>query len=89
MTPHAEAACCVIVLPGGAGDHLYTTCPAFRRHSARPGALRCIAPGCDPLDPTVCGWCRRVWKARHRIQEAPPTETAVIRYLRPRVRPAS
>ena len=58
--------CPILVLTDG-GDHLYETCPALRRSLARWGgkARRCDNPTCDPLDCTVCGWCRRVWKARH------------------------
>jgi len=54
------SACPILVCTNG--DHLYETCPAVRRNCDRP--IPCVAAGCDPLAPTVCGWCRRVWRAR-------------------------
>jgi hypothetical protein len=60
-----DVSCPIIVLPAGT-DHLYEACPGFQRGIDRPRALPCVTRGCDPLDETVCGWCRRVWKARHR-----------------------
>jgi len=60
--------CPIIVCPMGA-DHLYETCPHCQRDTQLGGSKQlecgCNYP-CDPLDESVCGWCRRVWKARHR-----------------------
>ena len=50
----------------GMMDHLIDTCPALRKetHGAPPREGRgSIA---DIEDVSVCGWCRRVWKARNR-----------------------
>jgi len=49
-------------------DHLYERCPHFQRDARLGGSKRwdCTChPPCDPLDESVCGWCRRVWRARH------------------------
>ncbi len=54
-------------------DHLYLTCPGLAKAFGQP---RCCerhpfsigdkAIGTvDPLGPDICGWCRRVWLARH------------------------
>jgi hypothetical protein len=43
---------------GGVVDHLYPTCPALR------GKGRVGRGAIDPEDPDVCGWCKRVWRAR-------------------------
>lgn len=60
-------ACALLVCWLGA-DHLYRECPHYRRQAGpdERDALACNFLGCDPLDETVCGWCRRVWEARHR-----------------------
>jgi hypothetical protein len=59
---------CPIIVCAEGGDHLYETCPHLRREVGHRGttAISCTCSGtCDPLDATVCGWCRRVWAARH------------------------
>ena len=61
---------CPIIVCTHGGDHLYETCPNFQREAARHGenAMSCNCEGrvCNPLDDSVCGWCRRVWKARNK-----------------------
>ena len=59
---------CPLIVCSLGHDHLYESCPHFQREAAACGenAITCTIPGCDPLAETVCGWCRRVWKARHR-----------------------
>ena len=54
---------------GGVGrDHLIVTCPALQRESkGRP--VRGRGPVGDPYDLSVCGWCRRVYRARARDAE--------------------
>ncbi len=62
-----QARCPIIVCAEG-GDHLYETCPHLQREAVRreESTMGCTCSGsCDPLDETVCGWCRRVWAARH------------------------
>lgn len=53
-------------------DHLYQRCPALQRLKAGPTPLRYpdmrfgkryVIP-VDPLEANICGWCRRVWKAK-------------------------
>jgi hypothetical protein len=51
---------------GGYTDHVYSTCPALTR-STRP-----LQPGSGRLHPEagdVCGWCRRIWRARKAKEE--------------------
>jgi hypothetical protein len=73
VTP-ARGLCPIIVCAEG-GDHLYETCPHARRESVRFGARAvacvCSSKDCDPLDETVCGWCRRVWRSRHAASAIP------------------
>ena len=59
--------CSLLVCWQGA-DHLYRECPHYRRLAGpdESEAMLCRYDGCDPLDETVCGWCRRVWEARNR-----------------------
>jgi len=68
--PAGDGTCPIIVVPDGI-DHLYRECPRFRRESIgnEPKQLDCSCRDrCDPLDDTVCNWCRRVWRARHRLK---------------------
>lgn len=64
---------CPIIVCSMGGDHLFESCPHFQREAARFGenARSCTCEGraCNPLAETVCGWCRRVWKARYPKEE--------------------
>jgi hypothetical protein len=47
-------------------DHLYPTCPALAR--TKPwgdGWPRPCSADVDPDGTDLCGWCVRVWHARH------------------------
>ncbi len=60
---------CPLIVCSNGRDHLYETCPHFQRdrqHGAYTQWGCTCKYRCDPLDETVCGWCRRVWKARDR-----------------------
>lgn len=49
-------------------DHLYEGCPGRRRslpELRRYGWDHQGLGTIDPLGTDVCGWCVRVWKARH------------------------
>ncbi len=55
-------------------DHLYSDCPSMKKAHAAvvhgadgPGVLwvgRELITEVDPMGTDICGWCRRVWKAR-------------------------
>lgn len=51
-------------------DHLFPECPALRRsdQSFVRGPLTDGLVNFDPYDPTVCGWCQRVYRARKSNQ---------------------
>lgn len=51
--------------PTGYMDHLFRTCPALQRESK--GKVRKMeTPVGDPYGWGVCGWCQRVYRARHK-----------------------
>jgi hypothetical protein len=61
---------------GLTGDHIYERCPGRLR-----SLLTLVKAGLDQastiweLDPEgtdVCGWCRRVWRARNRPEAGAP-----------------
>jgi hypothetical protein len=57
--------------PGLYGDHLYATCPALRKTAIKFSDEGEPVQGGgdigDPYDYSVCGWCRRVHRARHPL----------------------
>lgn len=57
----------------GLSDHLYRTCPALNREANskwhRAHGDTEIKQGLGTIDPQgygLCGWCKRVWKARNK-----------------------
>lgn len=58
--------------PFSSAGSVPTTCTASapttgaRQAPTSAARWRAALVGCDPLDETVCGWCRRVWEATHK-----------------------
>lgn len=49
-------------------DHLYQSCPAYKRMHRDPRwpwiGRECVAT-VDPQGTDLCGWCQRVYASRH------------------------